>query len=129
MRTSDKSAAHEVQNDMNETGESSTLFYSPSHRSREQIDLDVSQGRVYPLADVLFKFLFGRPERAELFLDLLNALMFPHMESGPLHRSPSSTGSFRPFGLRGRGAAWTSPPGLTESWSTWRSRSVANRAI
>lgn len=80
MRTSDKSAAHEAQNDMNETGEGSTLFYSPSHRSREQIDLDVSQGRVYPLADVLFKFLFGRPERAELFLDLLNALMFPHGE-------------------------------------------------
>ena len=32
---------------------------------------------MYPLADVLFKFLFGRPERSELFLNLLNALMFP----------------------------------------------------
>ena len=40
----------------------------------------MSQGRVYPLADVLFKFLFGRPERADLFLDLLNALMFPDGE-------------------------------------------------
>lgn len=78
MKTSDKSAAHETRfNEMNETGESSALFYSPSRRSREQIDRDVSQGRVYPLADVLFKFLFGRPERSELFLDLLNALMFP----------------------------------------------------
>ena len=80
MKTSDKSAEHEARNDMNETGEGSTLFYSPSHRTREQIDRDVSQGRVYPLADVLFKFLFGRPERAELFLDLLNALMFPNGE-------------------------------------------------
>ena len=32
------------------------------------------------MADVLFKFLFGRPERAELFLDLLNTLMFPNGE-------------------------------------------------
>ena len=81
MRTSGKSAAHKARlNEMNEIGENAALFYSPRRRSRDQIDRDVSQGRVYPLADVLFKFLFGRPERAELFLDLLNALMFPNGE-------------------------------------------------
>ena len=80
MRTSGKSAAHERRDPMNETGENAALFYYPRRRSRDQIDRDVSQGRVYPLADVLFKFLFGRPERAELFLDLLNALMFPNGE-------------------------------------------------
>ena len=80
MRTSGKSAAHERRDPMNETGENTALFYYPRRRSRDQIDRDVSQGRVYPLADVLFKFLFGRPERAELFLDLLNALMFPNGE-------------------------------------------------
>ena len=43
MKTNDKSTAHKAQfNEMNETEESSALFYSPSHRSREQIDLDVS---------------------------------------------------------------------------------------
>ena len=65
MKTSDKSAAHETRfNEMNETGESSALFYSPSRRSREQIDRDVSQGRVYPLADVLFKWAAGAVPRA-----------------------------------------------------------------
>ena len=80
MATSGKNAAHERREPMKETEENAALFYSPRHRSRDQIDRDVSQGRVYPLADVLFKFLFGRPERAELFLDLLNALMFPNGE-------------------------------------------------
>ena len=80
MRTSGKSAARERRDPMNETEENAAFFYSTRRRSRDQIDRDVSQGRVYPLADVLFKFLFGRPERAELFLDLLNALMFPNGE-------------------------------------------------
>ena len=65
---------------MNGSEENAAFYYSPYRRTREQIDRDVSRGRVYPLADVLFKFLFGRPERAELFLDLLNALMFPNGE-------------------------------------------------
>ena len=80
MRTRGKSAARERRDPMNETEESAALFYSPRRRSRDQIDQDVSQGQVYPLADVLFKFPFARPERAELFLDLLNALMFPNRE-------------------------------------------------
>ena len=80
MRTSGKNATHERQGPMNRTEENAAFFYSPYHRTREQINRDVSQGRVYPLADVLFKFLFGRPERASLFLDLLNALMFPDGE-------------------------------------------------
>ena len=80
MRMSGKNAARERRDPMNETEENAVLFYSPRRRSRDQIDWDVSRGRVYPLADVLFKFLFGRPERAELFLDLLNALMFPNGE-------------------------------------------------
>ena len=127
-KTSDKSAAHKAQcNEMNEIGESSALFYSPSHRSREQIDLDVSQGRVYPLADVLFKFLFGRPERAELFLDLLNALMFPNGERA-FTQVAFIDREFPPVRASGGGAAWTSSPGLTASWSTWRSKSAANRA-
>ena len=74
MRMSGKSAARERRDPMNETEENAVLFYPPCRRSRDQIDWDVSQGRVYPLADVLFKFLFGRPERLELFLDLLNTL-------------------------------------------------------
>ena len=65
---------------MNEGTENAGLYDSPCRRTRDQIDQDVSQGRVYPLADVLFKFLFGRPERTGLFLDLLNALMFPDGE-------------------------------------------------
>ena len=80
MGTGDKSANHERQVHMNGDDGSAALFYSPYRRTREQIDRDVDQGRVYPLADVLFKFLFGRPERSELFLDLLNALMFPDGE-------------------------------------------------
>ena len=67
---------------MNEGTENAGLYDFPCRRARtrDRIDQDVSQGRVYPLADVLFKFLFGRPERASLFLDLLNALMFPNGE-------------------------------------------------
>ena len=77
---SGKSAAYERRDPMNGSEENAAFYYSPYRRTREQIDRDVSRGRVYPLADVLFKFLFGRPERAELFLDLLNALMFPNGE-------------------------------------------------
>ena len=62
---------------MNEGTENAGLYDSFCCRTRDQIDQDVSQGWVYPLADILFKFLFGRPERVGLFLDLLNALMFP----------------------------------------------------
>ena len=68
---------HERREQMNESTENTALYYSLYRRTRDQIDQDVRQGRVYPLADVLFKFLFGRPERADLFLDLLNALTFP----------------------------------------------------
>ena len=57
---------------MNEGAENAGLYDSPCRRTRDQIDQDVRMGRVYPLADVLFKFLFGKPEKAELFLDLLN---------------------------------------------------------
>jgi len=80
MATNGKSAAHERRDPMNGSEENAAFYYSPYRRTRDQIDRDVSRGRVYPLADVLFKFLFGRPERAELFLDLLNALMFPNGE-------------------------------------------------
>ena len=59
---------------MDRDEENAALYYFPYRRTRDQIDQDVSRGRVYPLADVLFKFLFGRPERSELFLDLLNAI-------------------------------------------------------
>ncbi len=58
----------------------SDLFYSPRSGTRTQILRDIGRGRVCPLVDVLFKFLFGRPDRSELFLDLLNALVFPDGE-------------------------------------------------
>ena len=79
-RTSGGNTRHERRDPTNGSEENAAFYYSPYRRTQEQIDRDVSQGRVYPLADVLFKFLFGRPERSELFLDLLNALMFPNGE-------------------------------------------------
>lgn len=78
MRTSGENTKHEKRESANESAERFCFF--PYPRTRDQIDQDVRMGRVYPLADVLFKFLFGKPERAELFLDLLNALMFPDGE-------------------------------------------------
>ena len=57
MATNGKSAAHERRDPMNGSEENAAFYYSPYRRTRDQIDRDVSRGRVYPLADVLFKFL------------------------------------------------------------------------
>ena len=88
---------------MNRDEENAALYYSPYRRTRDQIDQDVSRGRVYPLADVLFKFLFGRPERSELFLDLLNALMFPNGERA-FTRIVFIDREFSPARVSGRGS-------------------------
>ena len=42
-----------------------------------QIEAELEQGRIYRLNDRFFKFLFGREERKPLFLDLVNAFVFP----------------------------------------------------
>ena len=88
---------------MDRDEENAALYYSPYRRTRDQIDQDVSRGRVYPLADVLFKFLFGRPERSELFLDLLNALMFPNGERA-FTRIVFIDREFSPARVSGRGS-------------------------
>ena len=48
----------------------------------EQIEEELDQGRVYRLNDRFFKFLFGLEERKHLFLDLVNALVFPDGSAG-----------------------------------------------
>lgn len=48
--------------------------------SENEILEDIEQGRVYRLADCYVKFLLGKPERAPLFIDLLNAIIYPDGE-------------------------------------------------
>lgn len=43
---------------------------------------ELNRGRIYRLNDRFFKFLFGGPERKHLFLDLVNALVFPDGSAG-----------------------------------------------
>ena len=47
-----------------------------------QIEAELEQGRIYRLNDRFFKFLFGREERKPLFLDLVNAFVFPDGSAG-----------------------------------------------
>ena len=46
-------------------------------RTEEQLFADIERGHVFRLADCYVKFLFGKQERAPLFLDLLNAVIYP----------------------------------------------------
>ena len=46
----------------------------------EELYADIERGRVYRLADAYFKFLFGKPERADIFLDLINSIVFPERD-------------------------------------------------
>ena len=48
----------------------------------EQVREDLDSGRVYRLNDRFFKFLFGGEDRKHLFLDLVNALVFPDGSTG-----------------------------------------------
>ncbi len=48
--------------------------------SEEQLERDLAKGKVFRLADAYFKFVFGRQDRADLFLDLLSAIVFPDGE-------------------------------------------------
>ena len=47
-----------------------------------QLEEELDKGRVYRLNDHFFKFLFGREDRKTLFLDLVNALIFPDGAAG-----------------------------------------------
>ena len=47
-----------------------------------QLEEELDRGRVYRLNDHFFKFLFGREDRKTLFLDLVNALIFPDGAAG-----------------------------------------------
>ena len=46
-------------------------------RTEEELHADIERGRIFRLADCYVKFLLGKPERAPLFLDLLNAVIYP----------------------------------------------------
>ena len=46
-------------------------------RTEEELQRDIEQGKVYRLSDAFFKYAFGRAKSEELFLDLINALVFP----------------------------------------------------
>ena len=48
----------------------------------KQLEEELDRGRVYRLNDRFFKFLFGREDRKTLFLDLVNALVFPDGAAG-----------------------------------------------
>ena len=45
--------------------------------TEQQVEEELARGRIYRLNDRFFKFLFGREERKPLFLDLVNAFVFP----------------------------------------------------
>ena len=47
-----------------------------------QLEEELDRGRIYRLNDRFFKFLFGREDRKTLFLDLVNALVFPDGAAG-----------------------------------------------
>ena len=48
----------------------------------KQLEEELDKGRVYRLNDRFFKFLFGLEDRKILFLDLVNALVFPDGAAG-----------------------------------------------
>ena len=48
----------------------------------KQLEEELDKGRVYRLNDRFFKFLFGREDRKTLFLDLVNAFVFPDGAEG-----------------------------------------------
>ncbi len=54
------------------------MFLSDSiPQNEEQLQAEIKRGRVYRLNDKFFKFAFGRPDHKLLFLDLVNAIVFP----------------------------------------------------
>ena len=50
--------------------------------TEQQVEEDLEQGKIYRLNDRFFKFLFGREDRKPLFLDLVNAFVFPDGSAG-----------------------------------------------
>ncbi|RRD63588.1 PD-(D/E)XK nuclease family transposase [Fretibacterium sp. OH1220_COT-178] len=57
------------------------LYPTLASLTDEQLEAALDEGRIYRLNDRFFKFLFGREDRKHLFLDLVNALVFP--DGGP----------------------------------------------
>jgi hypothetical protein len=45
--------------------------------TERQLRKDLEEGRVYRLLDSVFKFVFCRDEQIPLFLDMVNAFVFP----------------------------------------------------
>jgi predicted transposase/invertase (TIGR01784 family) len=43
--------------------------------TKQQIEKDIANKRYNPMNDVLFKFIFGRDERKNITIDLLNAIL------------------------------------------------------
>ncbi len=43
--------------------------------AKKQIENDIANKRYNPMNDVLFKFIFGRDERKNITIDLLNAIL------------------------------------------------------
>ncbi|WP_297963832.1 Rpn family recombination-promoting nuclease/putative transposase, partial [uncultured Anaerovibrio sp.] len=43
--------------------------------TKQQIENDIANKRYNPMNDVLFKFIFGRDERKNITIDLLNAIL------------------------------------------------------
>ena len=43
--------------------------------TQRQIENDIANKRYNPMNDVLFKFIFGREERKNITIDLLNAIL------------------------------------------------------
>ena len=59
-----------------------TFFPETVSLTDKQLEEELDKGRVYRLNDRFFKFLFGREDRKILFLDLVNALVFPDGTAG-----------------------------------------------
>ena len=65
-----------------EMGDEGMFYPEMTSLTDRQLEEELDKGRVYRLNDHFFKFLFGREDRKTLFLDLVNALIFPDGAAG-----------------------------------------------
>ena len=63
-------------------GDEGMFYPEMTSLTDRQLEEELDKGRVYRLNDHFFKFLFGREDRKTLFLDLVNALIFPDGAAG-----------------------------------------------
>ena len=63
-------------------GDEGMFYPKMASLTDRQLEEELDRGRVYRLNDHFFKFLFGREDRKTLFLDLVNALIFPDGAAG-----------------------------------------------